>query len=120
MSAPINPAALDNMRQLTPTGGNALVRRLAQAYLQSASSDFARIDQALADRDGSVLTHAAHVLKSSSFNIGAETLAAIFQDMEMLCRQGDTDAAFLRIAAAHAEYQRVRQALEKIVEETAE
>ena len=119
-SAPINPAALDNMRQLTPTGGDALVRRLAQAYLQSASSDFARIDQALANRDGSVLTHAAHALKSSSFNIGAETLAAIFQNMETLCRQGDTDAAFLRIAAAHAEYQRVRQALEKIVEETAE
>lgn len=118
-SAPINPAALDKIRQLTPNGGDALVRRLAQAYLQSAPSDFARLEQALADRDSAGIARAAHALKSSSFNIGAETLARIFHDVEAMGRRGDADAASLWIADAHIEYVRVLEELEKIVEETA-
>jgi two-component system sensor histidine kinase/response regulator len=117
-SPPINPAALDKIRQLTPTGGDALVRLLADTYLKSAPSDFARLDQALADRDGAALARAAHALKSSSFNVGAETLAGMFQDIEARSRRGEADSAFLRIASAQAEYERVRQALEKIIEET--
>lgn len=84
----LNPAALNAIRSLSATKGNALVARVARAFLV----DFpGRMDMLLAGAeagDADKVRKMAHMLKSSSANIGAIQLAAIFRKLEERAKAG--------------------------------
>jgi TMAO reductase system sensor TorS len=115
-AASLNPAVLDKVRAISPATGQVLVGRLIDAYLQSAPPLLLRLAQALADEDATVLAQTAHALKSSSFNVGAETLGELFHTIENHGRAGDVAACRACVEAVDSEFSRVETALEEILE----
>ncbi len=108
---PVNPRALDALRAMMGTDGEALARKVMRAYLDDAPAGLARM-KAAADRcDADALRQAAHGMKSSSANVGAEKLARLCKDLETLGRNGTTDGAPALVEEAEAEYARVAAAL---------
>jgi CheY-like chemotaxis protein len=92
-TAAINTAFLAQMRELDPTGSMGLVRKVLLAYLESSATLQERLDAALAAGDAEELRRSAHTLKSSSANVGAEALSALYKELEACGRGARLDEA---------------------------
>lgn len=114
--SPINLVVLDKVRAISPASGQILVRRLIDAYLSNTPPLLHRLTQALADEDPSASAQAAHALKSSSINVGAETLGALFHALEQHGRAGDIVACRALTADVDREFAQVKASLEKVLE----
>ncbi|MBA5690296.1 hybrid sensor histidine kinase/response regulator [Rugamonas apoptosis] len=112
----INRQALDNIRALSPTNGNALLERVLQAYVNDTPTHLLTLRQAIAAADADNLRKAAHSLKASSANVGAEALALACKEMELLGRNGSTAGAADLLAGMEREFQAVHQSLNTILE----
>jgi CheY-like chemotaxis protein/HPt (histidine-containing phosphotransfer) domain-containing protein len=110
-SAVIDPAAFDEL--VASTGGEAaFIRELIDTYLSDAPELFAQMRSALAAADAETFRRAAHSLKSNSASLGALTLSALAKELEMMGKAANLKGAATKIAAADAEYARVKAALE--------
>jgi signal transduction histidine kinase/DNA-binding response OmpR family regulator/HPt (histidine-containing phosphotransfer) domain-containing protein len=105
--ASVNPRALESIRLLAA----GLLERVVGQYLVDAPRYLEQIRTAVAEDEPETLRRAAHALKSSSANLGAERFAAICQALETLGRGGTTLGAAARLADAQREYGRVCAAL---------
>ncbi len=110
-SAVIDPAAFDEL--VASTGGEAaFIRELIDTYLTDAPQLFAQMRSALAASDAETFRRAAHSLKSNSASLGALTLSSLAKELEMMGKAANLEGAGTKIAAADAEYARVKAALE--------
>ncbi|MBT9520554.1 MAG: response regulator [Dechloromonas sp.] len=109
--AALDPVALEKIRALSPDGAEALVGQVLAAYLKAAEREWARFDQGLEEGDTNVLARAAHALKSSSFNVGANGLAERCGEIEQLGREGKMRQLLTRVDGLRAEWLRVEAAL---------
>jgi HPt (histidine-containing phosphotransfer) domain-containing protein len=112
----INTHALDNIRALSADRGAVLVRRVVGAFIDDSPQQFASLQTALAGADAGALRKIAHSLKSSSANVGAEALAQLCKDLELLGRSNTTEGAAGILADMAHEYQAVRLSLSAILE----
>jgi signal transduction histidine kinase/CheY-like chemotaxis protein/HPt (histidine-containing phosphotransfer) domain-containing protein len=117
---PINPRALHAIRHLPGPNGASLVAKVIRAYLADTPARLAQIRAALEARDAEALRKAAHGMKSSSANVGAEHLAALCKELETMGRSASLDGAALVLAAADAELLRVEAALKAQIAEGSE
>ena len=113
---PINPRALDAIRHLPGPNGAALVGKVIRAYLADTPARLAQMRAALDAGDAGALRKGAHGLKSSSANVGAETLAALCKELEIVGRSGNLGAAPPLLRDAEAQLVRVVAALEAQIE----
>lgn len=112
----INMHALDNIRALSAERGDALVQRVIAAYVDDTPQHLRTLRQAIAGFDAGNLRKVAHSLKSSSANVGAETLAQMCKDMENLGRADSTEGASGILTDMEHEFQAVRHSLSAILE----
>ena len=112
----INTHALDNIRALSADRGAVLVRRVVGAFIDDSPQQFASLQHAAAGADAGALRKVAHSLKSSSANVGAEALAQLCKDLELLGRSNTTEGAAGILADMAHEYQAVRHSLSAILE----
>ncbi len=112
----INRHALDNIRALSKERGSALVHKVIAAYVDDTPHHLKTLRQAIAGLDAGNLRKVAHSLKSSSANVGAETLAQMCKDMETLGRTDTTEGAFGILTDMEQEFQAVRHSLSAILE----
>jgi two-component system sensor histidine kinase/response regulator len=112
----INMHALDNIRALSSERGDALVQRVIAAYVDDTPQHLRTLRQAIAGFDAGNLRKVAHSLKSSSANVGAETLAQMCKDMENLGRADSTEGASGILTDMEHEFQAVRHSLSAILE----
>ncbi|MFW6162830.1 MAG: response regulator, partial [Planctomycetota bacterium] len=98
-------------------GDAALLARLAEAFLEQSPQQFSQIRQAARSGDAQVLERAAHTLKGSAANFGAEALRQAAYDLEQRGRAGDLDAAEQLLDALEIELRKVEQALQPLCEE---
>lgn len=110
----LDPAALAALRELNP-GDDSFFQDLIQIFLDDSPQRIAEIEQSLVKRDVRQLTLAAHSLKGSSSNFGAERLRALSEQLELLGRQGPLGDAPGQLLALKNEFARVRAALEALV-----
>ena len=87
VSVRLNEQTLDALRDLDPEGGTGLMRSVLATYIEDSTRQMARIDAALASADSAEIARSAHVLKSSSANVGADSLSVFFQELEQMARQ---------------------------------
>jgi HPt (histidine-containing phosphotransfer) domain-containing protein len=113
--AAINPLALDAILALGTGQGESLLRRVLAAFLQDTPRQLTMLHEAIAKRDANAIRKAAHSLKSSSANVGADALAKLFKDMEQMGRSGNTGNAAGLLAQLEREFQSVRQSLSLIM-----
>jgi HPt (histidine-containing phosphotransfer) domain-containing protein len=108
---PLVPDALRELRELEAMGEAHLVSSVIDAYLASS----ARLERALVEaarsHDAEALARAAHPLKSSSAQVGADRLAGLCKELESLGRAGDIADAAARVDAVCEELERVREML---------
>ena len=112
----INQHALDNIRALSADRGAALVQRVINAYVDDTPQHLQTLRRAIAGLDCGNLRKVAHSLKSSSANVGAETLAQMCKDMEQLGRTETTEGAAGILTDMEHEFQSVRHSLSAILE----
>ena len=112
----INRHALDNIRALSAERGAALVQRVIHAYIDDTPQHLQTLRRAIAGFDAGNLRKVAHSLKSSSANVGAETLAQMCKDMEYLGRTDTTEGAAGILTDMEHEFQAVRHSLSAILE----
>jgi len=113
--AAINQAALSAIRTLSPDQGEALLRRVLAAFLQDTPRQLAALRAATAASDADAMRKAAHSLKSSSANVGADALAKLFREMEQMARAEQGEGADDLLAQLEREFQSVRQSLSVIL-----
>ncbi|WP_343731426.1 response regulator [Duganella sp.] len=112
----INRQALDNIRALSPANGDALLERVLQAFLRDTPQHLHTIQQAISAGDAGQLRKAAHSLKSSSANVGADALARHSKELEQLGRNNTTAGAAALLADMEHSFQAARQALGALLE----
>ncbi|WP_250002725.1 Hpt domain-containing protein [Actinoplanes sp. M2I2] len=86
-------------------GEQALIGRLIRSYLEKTPGGVDRLGELLRGGDTATLREQAHALKGSASNIGADSLAAVFAEVERAARVGDVpdpDLTLGRIAAEQA------------------
>ncbi|MES2127385.1 MAG: response regulator [Pseudomonadota bacterium] len=112
----VNIGALAHIRALSHERGDALVQKVIMAYFDDTPQHLQTLRQAIAGLDPNNLRRAAHSLKSSSANVGAETLAQMCKEMETLGRTQTTEGASGILTEMEQEFLAVRQSLSAILE----
>jgi signal transduction histidine kinase/DNA-binding response OmpR family regulator/HPt (histidine-containing phosphotransfer) domain-containing protein len=103
---PLNESALRTLRELDAAGGDGLLRELLTQFVQSAPGQLVQIEAALQADDAGALARAAHALKSSSGNLGADALSKHYRQLERLGREARLDEARVLLLRVRSEQAR--------------
>jgi two-component system sensor histidine kinase/response regulator len=109
----LDQRVLEQISKLQPPEAPDLLSRVIQAYLQEAPGLLTRLKEAVANNDPEAAKKMAHSLKSSSANVGALNLSALFKELENLGRSHSLNNAGTFLDHAASEYDRVQQALQQ-------
>ena len=115
-TSPINPAVLDGIRALDDNGSQGLFGKVLSLYLFDSPKLVEGILSAVEKGDGESLRRAAHTLKSSSANVGANDLPELCRKIEEMARAGEIPASGdPLLGRLEEEYRSVREALSTIL-----
>ena len=78
------------------------MKQVIGAYLADTPPRFAQLRAAAEAGDAEALRQAAHALKSSSANVGAEQLAALCKELEMIGRDDGVRPLVARVESEAA------------------
>jgi len=78
----IDPEAIENLRALNPDDGDTFLRDIIGIFLEDTPQRLAELRESLASGDQHRFTRAAHSIKGSSSNLGANQLRAISETLE--------------------------------------
>ena len=110
----INLAHFEQLRDLDEDGGMGLARKVIGIFLDTSDRALAQVNSALAQADVVALGKAAHALKSSSANVGAQRLSGYYQRMEKLCQAQDMPAASAMVEEVLREHALAVQKLKEV------
>jgi len=94
--------------------GEDFLVELIDVYLDEAPARMAQLQSAVDGHDAETLSREAHTLKSSSANVGATTLSAIAQQVELAGRTGKTENLAEVVRHMAATFAEVKTALEAL------
>ena len=109
-SPSLDPAALDRLLEMTG-GDPEFLDELIQTYLDDAVVQLEGMRAAAGADSLEELIRPAHSLKGNSANVGAARLEELCRQLEADARAGSVERAAERVAAAGAEFERVRAEL---------
>ena len=113
----IDPAAL---KRLKDWGGESLSREIVRLFLENGPSRVDQIREALDGEDLDVPERAAHSLKSSAANVGAQLLRNVASDLELAASGGDVQRVRDLVPNIEEAFAEAAQELEVIVKENGE
>jgi two-component system sensor histidine kinase/response regulator len=119
----VNEATLQSLQALDGSVGggfaSGLVGELLRAFMDAAPAQWQQVQAAVQAGDTEVLSRAAHGLKSSTGNLGAELLAGHYRDLERCGRAGAVEAARAALPAVRREHERVMRRIHELLGEVA-
>ena len=107
----LDPRVLSELRQFQGEGEPDIVQELAGAFQFETPPLLQALHQAVTQGQPEQLKRAAHNLKGSSNNLGAQTMGRLSAELETIGKQGTVEGAAELITRLEQEYQRVCQAL---------
>lgn len=114
-AVPSGPAVdlevIASLRELQDPDEPDFVTELVDVLLSDAPERLAALDAAIAAGDARTVNRTAHSMKSSCGNLGARAMSSLLADIERKGAEGDVEAARPVLAAARAEFDRVRAEL---------
>ena len=100
----IDLEAIQNLRDLNPGDGGEFLREIVGIYIEDTPKRIAELKAALASGDVATFTRAAHTIKGSSANVGAQVLRAVAERLERTARTEGLGAVAPLIAECEAQY----------------
>ena len=111
----LDPNAIAELRSLNPGDNDEFLREIAGIFLDDTPQRIAELDQSLAAGDAPKFTRAAHSIKGSSSNLGANDLRAAAEELENRAHKtGLADVGEL-VARVKAEFARAHVALKTLL-----
>jgi len=107
----LDPTALDGLRSVARGDPEVLVARLVHTYLLSSTGVVEKLREAVGANDLKGAARAAHRLKSSSAQVGAQRLSQLCKELECRCRSGELDGLAEFADAVEGELTAVQEAL---------
>jgi PAS domain S-box-containing protein len=107
----LDPMVLAELRQLQGEGEPDIMQELAEAFQCETPPLLEVLHEAIAKEQPEQLRRAAHNLKGSSQNLGAQTMAALSAELETIGKHGTVERTAEVLTRLEHEYQRVCQAL---------
>jgi HPt (histidine-containing phosphotransfer) domain-containing protein len=101
---PIDPHAIDSLRELNPGDGGAFLREIVAIYIEDTPNRIDEMKRALGAGDVATFTRAAHTIKGSSANVGAQVLRGVAERLERTARTEGLGAVAPLIAECEAQY----------------
>jgi two-component system, sensor histidine kinase and response regulator len=108
----LNTAVLEDLRNSSPPG-KTMFQELIEVFLQTSPKVLSDLRAAVDVRNAQQVAQAAHLLRGSSINFGAERLCFLCEQLEHAAAQDSLDIAGTLTEDAEREYERVRQMLER-------
>jgi CheY-like chemotaxis protein len=106
LAATLDEEVLTRLEAAVPGVGASFIAELAEVFLARSQQLAAAIREGVRGSDRAAIARAAHELKSSSAQLGAEHLASVAKELEACARTGgDCGALALRFDAALASAQ---------------
>lgn len=112
-STPIDPVAIENLRALNPGDDDAFLRDIIGIYLEDTPLRIAELKQSLAASDQPKFTRAAHSIKGSSSNLGADQLRATAEKLEHESRKNGLAGLEELVAKVESDFETAKAELEK-------
>lgn len=113
--AVLDPAALERLAELDPTGRNHVVERVLRAFEGSLQRLLEQAARAHAVGDHHGVRHVAHTLKSSSASVGAIELSQRCCDIENRLRVQHGPGLDASMQGLHLEGRRVLAAVQALL-----
>jgi histidine phosphotransfer protein HptB len=110
----IDQEAISNLRDLNPGDGGEFLREIVAIYIEDTPKRIAELKACLKSGDAATFTRAAHTVKGSSANVGAQVLKAIAERLEHISRKEGLGSVGQLIADCEAEFGRVTVELRKL------
>ena len=111
MSNALNLKTLAALREFDEPGQNAFITELITTYLSDTATNLEAIRVSLQAQDAMKVSKAAHAIKGSSLNMGADDFASLMHSMEKEGKGGIL-ALPARVTEAEASFLEVKTALE--------
>ena len=115
----INCKTIDALRELDEDASAGLIAELVGSFIDNADQNLDRLAQAIQASDAKAVAQAAHSLKSSAANLGVDTLARHYREIESAARRGDLSTAPNWLPTLRAEQASAIAALRALLTETA-
>jgi signal transduction histidine kinase/CheY-like chemotaxis protein/HPt (histidine-containing phosphotransfer) domain-containing protein len=113
----INPTVLQTLRELDESGGLGLASKIFGTFLSTADREFESVELAVNADDAAALGRAAHALKSSTANVGAQALSGCYRELERCAREGRMAAARGALELTRREHERAVARLREMLEQ---
>ena len=97
--------------------GHAVPRKILSLYLGDAPARLANLRESFRTGDAAGIENAAHSLKGSSANLGAQGLAELCDEIESRSREAVEPETEERLAALELEFSRVEDAMRELLAE---
>jgi HPt (histidine-containing phosphotransfer) domain-containing protein len=110
----INPEAIQALRELSPGDDGEFLRELITIYLTDTPKQIQQLEEALIRQDATVVTRAAHTIKGSSGNFGAEEFARLARDIETAGKENHLPAAANLLPEFKRQFDKVAAALKQL------
>ena len=113
--SPLDAETLAGLRDLDPTGGDAVVREIASIYLQDTPIRMRELQDAAAAGHAERFTRAAHSLKGSSASLGVTAMRAAAERIESTARSAGLAAGVSHLPALREAWSAVEPRLRRLV-----
>lgn len=107
----LNKTTLDNIRSLQREGAPDILEKIIGLYLSNSNNLLEELEKSVRMKDSMQLRSAAHSLKSSSANLGADILAGLCQKMETMGKEGNLQGSDETFETLKMEYEAACNAL---------
>jgi HPt (histidine-containing phosphotransfer) domain-containing protein len=110
----IDLEAIANLRELNPGDNGEFLKEIVSIYIEDTPKRIAELKQYIASGDVKSFTRAAHTIKGSSANLGAQILKGIGERMEFVARKDGLASMPSMVVDCEAEFAKVAAELRKL------
>jgi HPt (histidine-containing phosphotransfer) domain-containing protein len=110
----LDPAAIENLRSISPDDGGEFLRELIDIFLADTPLRLAELELACTAGNAKAVTRAAHSLKGSSGAFGATHFTQLAAQLEISSRTGDLTAARDGLSHLRGEFARLLPAFAQL------
>jgi two-component system sensor histidine kinase/response regulator len=115
----INMRQIATLQEIGVRAGSDLAGDVLRTFLEGSDEQFANVERAIEAQDCKQLSRCAHALKSSTANLGAEELSALYRRLEALGRNNQIDEARALLQDLRQTHQGVVRRAQQILGEAA-